>query len=60
MTHGPCTLKEKILHLCREPISIDELSVQLSLSPQEVQEQLFPLQIDGLVEQDFVGMFQIT
>ncbi len=52
-------MQESIVQACTRPQSIDELSAELKLSLAELQTHLFDLQIAGLIEQDFTGMWKL-
>ncbi|TET35120.1 DNA-protecting protein DprA [Candidatus Dependentiae bacterium] len=52
-------MQERIVQSCVRPQSIDELANQLKLSLSELQTHLFDLQIAGLIEQDFSGMWKL-
>ena len=54
------TMQERFVRACACPQSIDELAVQLKLSLAELQTHLFDLQIAGLIEQDFTGMWKLV
>jgi DNA processing protein len=49
---------EKIVAACVYAQSIDELSAQMNLELGALQKELFALQMDGVVEQDFMGMWK--
>jgi DNA processing protein len=51
-------LKERIVTMCKEPVSIDELAQSLSMPIHEVQDYVFSLQVEGHIEQNFMGLFQ--
>lgn len=53
----PDTVEEKIVKLCSKPISLDELVLKIELTTAELQQILFNLQIEGLLEQDFMGFW---
>ncbi len=52
------TFSQKITVLCEKAKSFDELLVLLECSEQELQEELFTLQLSGIVEQNFMGHWQ--
>ena len=52
-------MQERIVQSCVRPQSIDELANQLKLSLPELQTHLFDLQIAGIIEQDFSGMWKL-
>ncbi len=49
---------EKIVAACVHAQSIDELSAQVKLELAALQKELFALQMNGVVEQDFMGMWK--
>ncbi len=49
---------EKIVVACVHAQSIDELSAQVNLELGALQKELFALQMNGMVEQDFMGMWK--
>lgn len=49
------TLEEKILLLCKNPVSIDELSTKLNMSLFDLQSLLIDLQLDEKIEQNNLG-----
>ncbi len=49
---------EKIVAACVHAQSIDELSAQVKLELGALQKELFALQMNGMVEQDFMGMWK--
>ena len=54
----PTTPEEKIVHLCQQPISFDDLLAQLSIEAGALRGLLFDLQLDGKIEQNFMGLWQ--
>lgn len=54
----PETPKELILFLAKNPVSFDDILAQSNLTPSQLQEILWSLAIDGLVEQNFMGLWQ--
>lgn len=50
--------QQTIIQSCAQPTSIDELAMQTQLSLQELQTILFDLQLEGHVQQDFMGMWK--
>jgi len=48
-----------IMEICRTPCAMDELVNRTGLSLSVVQEVLFTLQLDGKIEQDFAGMWNV-
>ena len=52
--------QERIVQACMRPQSIDELATNLELSLAELQTHLFDLQIAGLIEQDFTGVWKLV
>jgi len=53
------SVQQAILDVCQVPASIDDMSAQLNFSSDEIYEQLFILQVEGVLEQNFLGLFQI-
>ncbi len=56
----PQTLSEKILQLCVRARSFDELVVDTASDQNVVRAKLFELQINGLITQNFAGLFQVN
>lgn len=54
----PKTIQEHILDLAAEPISFDELQYKLNLENLELQSILLNLQLEGLISQNFAGLWQ--
>ncbi len=53
-----CSVQQKIIIVaCKQSISFDDLVVSTQLMPDVVQSELFNLQLDGIVSQDFTGMW---
>ncbi len=52
------SLEDKIIHYCKEPCSIEELSEKFDITLYELQLKLFQLQLDGKIIQNFAGMWQ--
>ena len=52
------SLPEKLLALCTQPKSFDELLTQLECTESDMQTTLFELQLEGKLEQDFMGRWQ--
>ncbi len=52
-------LKQMIVHACVQPQSIDELIAKTELRLSDLQTHLFELQVDGVLEQDFTGMWKV-
>jgi len=53
-------IKQKILLLCRQAASLDDIVEQIQLSADEAYEHIFDLQVKGLIEQNFMGLFQVA
>ena len=51
-------LHEKIVAACVQAQSIDELSRCLEIELSQMQQELFSLQMQGMIEQDFTGMWK--
>jgi len=51
-------MQMKIVQACTRPQSVDELAACLELPLPELQTHLFDLQVAGLIEQDFSGMWK--
>ena len=52
-------IQKKIMHVCKKPASLDDIIQSTDLSMSVVQSELFNLQLDGKVAQDFIGMWTI-
>jgi len=52
------SIQERIKYWCREPKSADDLADLAQLSLEELHAQLFQLQVEGSVQQDFMGLWQ--
>lgn len=50
-------IEDKILKLAEKKISLEELAVTLTITEIEAAEILFNMQLDGLIEQDFMGFW---
>lgn len=50
-------LRQKIIAACRQPISYDDIIIATQLSSEVVQDELLNLQFEGIIEQDFTGIF---
>ena len=56
---APLTIEEKVLILCKQPHSIDELiDAALVDTPDQLMQLLFDIQLAGKIEQDFTGRWQ--
>lgn len=55
MSIKPATTRDHLLSLCAQPHSLDELAIELNSSAEELQSELFTLQIEGKIEQQFTG-----
>ncbi len=49
----------KIIQVCATPCSVDELAEKTGLDLVALQAELFDLQLEGYVKQDFTGMWQV-
>jgi len=54
---APDTIEDKIALLCKKGANTDELLMETGLSLPEMNEILFNMQLDGLIEQNSAGMF---
>jgi DNA processing protein len=52
-------MQKLIIFACKKPISFDDIISSTQLSPAFLQSELFNLQLDGVIEQDFTGMWQV-
>lgn len=50
--------EKQILQICKEATSIEELQVKIDKDLNEIQMLLFNLQLEGLIEQDYCGLWQ--
>ncbi len=50
-------VQKAVIAACKKPISFDDLIKATQLSHESVQSELFNLQLDGIIEQDFTGMW---
>jgi DNA processing protein len=51
-------IEQQIIALCKQPQSIDEIAQQVHKNLHELQSILFEMQIAGMIEQDFVGLWK--
>jgi len=58
--HNLDPVKARIVSLCNRAASMDDIVDQLELSIDQACEHIFDLQLKGLIEQNFMGLFQIT
>jgi len=49
--------QKQILRLCKNAVSLDDIVNTTQLSFEQVQSELFDLQLDGIISQDFTGMW---
>lgn len=54
------TLEGIIVRACETPCSMEELLLKTSLGLADMQNKLFLMQLEGLIRQDFSGMWQAT
>jgi len=54
----PLTMEATIQSLCKRPRSVDELVNETSLDLAELQAKLFSMQLDGIIQQNFAGLWQ--
>ncbi|HBR70182.1 TPA: DNA-protecting protein DprA [Candidatus Dependentiae bacterium] len=52
-------VKQAILDCCKKAVSIDDIVDQADITADLAYEHLFSLQIEGLIEQNFLGLFQV-
>lgn len=52
--------QKKIMYACKQPASLDDIIQATDLSMSVVQSELFNLQLDGKVAQDFIGMWAVV
>lgn len=53
-------LHQKILTICARPSSCDDLMLATNLPLEKLQEELFTLQLEGYVQQDHAGMWEVS
>lgn len=53
-------IKIALMKACMHPQSVDNLALQLNCSVLDIQRHLFDLQIAGLIEQDFTGLWCVV
>jgi DNA processing protein len=51
-------VQQAIVTACVQAISVDDLVAQTGIAMQQLQTELFTLQMDGLLEQDFTGLWR--
>jgi DNA processing protein len=51
------TQQRIIIDVCKQPVSFDDIITRTQLASELVQAELFDLQLDGVVSQDFTGMW---
>ncbi len=54
------SLQETIVTLCKEPHSLDELAIKTEKDLAELQNILFEMHTNGVIEQDFMGLWKTT
>lgn len=59
LQHLPA-IQQTLMNLCQRPATLDDLADSSGLSLQEVQTNLFDLQLEQLVKQHFTGLWQVT
>ena len=58
--YSHCSDTQKlIITACKKPTSLDDIINTTQLTYDTVQSELFNLQLDGILEQDFTGMWQV-
>jgi DNA processing protein len=50
-------LREKIIYVCRDGACVDDLVQKLGVPMEQIYHELFTLQLDGVITQDFAGLF---
>lgn len=50
-------IQQQIITACKQPASIEDIATATQLSFEIVQSELFTLQLDGVISQDFTGMW---
>lgn len=58
LAYPPESVQAKAISMCYRPISMDDLSTQLDMNLFATQTLLFDMQMEGLVEQDFTGLWR--
>ena len=48
----------QILSACKKPISIDDLLAHINMPLPELQTLLFNMQLDGMIQQNFAGLWE--
>jgi len=51
-------VQQAIMTACVQAISVDDLVSSTGIAMQQLQTELFTLQMDGLLEQDFTGLWR--
>ncbi len=54
------SVEHKILSLCKSGISFDELLIKLDLSFAELNDKLLDMQLNGMIEQNFSGLWHAS
>jgi DNA processing protein len=58
--YAHCSEQQKIIiAACKQPISFDDIIARTQLAPEQVQAELFNLQLDAVIVQDFTGMWGV-
>jgi len=47
--------QQKIIAACKQPMSLEDIMGVTQLRFEQVQSELFTLQLDGIISQDFTG-----
>jgi DNA processing protein len=52
-------IQQKIITACKDPASLEDISMKTELPFELIQAELFTLQLDGVLSQDFTGMWYL-
>ncbi len=53
------SIQQRVISMCAQLRSIDDLAVHTKTSLSELQTVMFQLQMDGVIEQDFTGLWKV-
>ncbi len=51
------SIQQRIIAACKEPASLEDISLKTEMPFELIQSELFTLQLDGILSQDFTGMW---
>ncbi len=51
--------REQIIELCRDGACVDDIIFSLNLPLDRVHQEIFALQLDGIIQQDFSGLYRL-